>query len=257
SEYDMMLMEYAGEVIPALSRAVSGETFAPYFAGFLTPLLNKMKPNCTIAEKSFAVGVIAESIQGLGRACSPFVARLLPLLMKASRDRDTEVRSNAIFGLGVLAEHGGEVVHEHYPRLLSLLSNLLSQETCTRATDNVCGAVARMVMANPGGVPVGQVLPVLIRSLPLNEDVEEYQTVFRCLSFIHERDPQQVLQLMGDIVRASGTLLGNSDVPEDARDTMVTLLRNLYSRCPDKFQSAKRSLPPEAQALLEAAVSSS
>ncbi|XP_015272173.1 PREDICTED: importin-4 isoform X2 [Gekko japonicus] len=257
SEYDSMLIEYAGEVIPALARAVSGETFAPYFAGFLPLLLNKMKPTCSVAEKSFAVGIIAESIQGLGRSSSPFVARLLPLLVKATRDRDMEVRSNAIFGLGVLAEHGGEVTHEHYPRLLGLLSSLLSQEQSSRAADNVCGAVARMVMANPRGVPVGQVLPVLLRSLPLKEDLEEYKTVFHCLSFTYERDPQQVLQLMGDIVQASGIVLGTSDVPAAARNSLVTLLRDLSIGCPDKFQSAKRSLPPEAQALLEAALGSS
>lgn len=37
-----MLIEYAGEAIPILAEAAGGETFAPYFAGFLPLLLNKM-----------------------------------------------------------------------------------------------------------------------------------------------------------------------------------------------------------------------
>ncbi|XP_060111390.1 importin-4 [Heteronotia binoei] len=257
AEYDTMLIEYAGEVIPVLAGAVGGEAFAPYFAGFLPLLLNRMKSTSCPAEKSFAVGIIAEAIQGLGRASSPFVARLLPLMMKATHDADLEVRSNAIFGLGVLAEHGGEVTYEQYPRLLSLLTKLSSQDRSNRAADNICGAVARMIMANPGGVPVGLALPGLLRALPLREDLEEYKTVFRCLCVTYERDPQQVLQMMGDVMQASRTVLGLSDLPAAARSSLVTLLRNLSSRFPDEFQSAKLALPLEGRALVEAAVSSS
>ncbi|KAH0626147.1 hypothetical protein JD844_000940, partial [Phrynosoma platyrhinos] len=213
AEYDAMLIEYAGEVIPALAEAAGGETFAPYFAGLLPLLLNKMKPSSSFSDKSFAVGTMAETIQGLGQASSAFVPRLLPLLMGAARDVDKEVRSNAVFGLGVLAEHGGQPMHEHYPKLLGLLSNIISQEQNSRVADNVCGAVARMVIANPGGVPIGQVFPVLLHALPLKEDYEEYQTIFRCINFIHKHDPQQVLQQVGEIVRASSTVLGNKHVP--------------------------------------------
>nr|XP_056719335.1 importin-4 [Euleptes europaea] len=257
AEYDAMLIEYAGEAIPVFAKAVSGETFAPYFAGFLHLLIKKTKPSCSASDKSFAVGMIAETIQGLGRSCIPFVPRLLPLLMEAARDQDTEVRSNAIFGLGVLVEHGGEVMYEQYPKLLGLLSSLINQERKDRLIDNVCAAVARMMMTNPGGVPIGQVFPVLLRNLPLTEDLEEYKTVFSCISFIYEREPQQVLQLMGDIVRVSGSVLGNNDVPAAARNALATILRTLFSRCPAEFQSAALSLPPEARTLLEAAVSSS
>uniref|UniRef100_A0A803TKJ0 Importin 4 n=1 Tax=Anolis carolinensis TaxID=28377 RepID=A0A803TKJ0_ANOCA len=121
AEYDAMLIEYAGEVIPALAAAAGGETFAPYFAGFLPLLLNKM------VNKSFAVGTVAETIQGLGQASSAFVPRLLPLLMGAARDTDKEVRSNAVFGLGVLAEHGREPMHE-YPFLQLDCSGGMSQD---------------------------------------------------------------------------------------------------------------------------------
>lgn len=66
-----------------------------------------------MAEKSFAVGTLAESIQGLGAASAQFVSRLLPVLLSATREADPEVRSNAIFGLGVLAEHGGRPAQEY------------------------------------------------------------------------------------------------------------------------------------------------
>lgn len=38
AEYDAMLLEHAGEAIPALAAVAGGDAFAPFFAGFL-PLL--------------------------------------------------------------------------------------------------------------------------------------------------------------------------------------------------------------------------
>ena len=147
-----MLLEHAGEAIPALAAAAGGDAFAPFFAGFLPLLLCKtvsalssgfephsasvscthsptpsqsqadlhfsphQKQGCTVAEKSFAVGTLAESIQGLGAASAQFVSRLFPALLSTARETDPEVRSNAIFGLGVLAEHGGRPAQE-YPQL--------------------------------------------------------------------------------------------------------------------------------------------
>lgn len=92
-----------------------GDSFAPFFAGFLPLLVCKTKQGCTVAEKSFAVGTLAETIQGLGAASAQFVSRLLPVLLSTAREADPEVRSNAIFGLGVLAEHGGHPAQEHFP----------------------------------------------------------------------------------------------------------------------------------------------
>ncbi|XP_026548730.1 importin-4-like, partial [Notechis scutatus] len=150
------------------------------------------RPSCSTADKSFAVGIIAETVQGLERASSSFVLYLLPMLLGASHDEDQEVCSNAVFGLGVLVEHGREATFEHYPKILALLSNLISQKKDNRVIDNVCGAIARMIMTNPGGMPVEQVFPVLLRALPLREDFEEYKTVYRCITFIYENDPSQV-----------------------------------------------------------------
>lgn len=41
AEYDAMLLEHAGEAIPALAAVAGGDTFAPFFAGFLPLLLCK------------------------------------------------------------------------------------------------------------------------------------------------------------------------------------------------------------------------
>nr|XP_048676131.1 importin-4 isoform X3 [Caretta caretta] len=256
AEYDAMLLEYAGEGIPALAAAAGGDTFAPYFAGFLPLLLNKMKPSCSVAERSFAVGTLAETLGGLGRATAPFVPRLLPAFLRAARDPDPEVRSNGIFALGVLAEHGGEALLPHYPKILALLAGGSTQESSARVRDNVCGAVARMVLSQPQALPLSQVFPALLRSLPLTEDFEENKTVFRCISFLYENAPQQVLQQVGEVVRASSTVLGTDHLPADAQVSLLSLLRHLSDRCPMEFQAALLALPPDASAQIRGALSS-
>ncbi|XP_074838563.1 importin-4-like isoform X1 [Carettochelys insculpta] len=256
AEQDAMLLEYAGEALPALAVAAGGDAFAPYFAGFLPLLLNKLKPSCSVAERSFAVGTLAEAVVGLGRATAPFVPRLLPPFLGAARDPDPEVRSNGVFALGVLAEHGGDVLLPQYPKVLALLAGGSAQEPNARVRDNVCGAVARMILSQPQALPLGQVFPALLRSLPLTEDFEENKTVFRCISFLYEHDPQQVLQQLGEVVRVSSVVLGTEQLPADAQASLLSLLRHLCARCPLEFQAALQALPPDASARISGALSS-
>lgn len=75
---------------------------------------------------------MAESVISLSGAVVQFVPQLLPALISGAQDKDDEVRSNSVFGLGVLAEHGGASMHK-YPSeivyisysLLILYSNIL------------------------------------------------------------------------------------------------------------------------------------
>ncbi|XP_074838416.1 importin-4-like isoform X2 [Carettochelys insculpta] len=216
----------------------------------------EQKPSCSVAERSFAVGTLAEAVVGLGRATAPFVPRLLPPFLGAARDPDPEVRSNGVFALGVLAEHGGEVLLPQYPKVLALLAGGSAQEPNARVRDNVCGAVARMILSQPQALPLGQVFPALLRSLPLTEDFEENKTVFRCISFLYEHDPQQVLQQLGEVVRVSSVVLGTEQLPADAQVSLLSLLRHLCARCPLEFQAALQALPPDASARISGALSS-
>ncbi|XP_076983214.1 importin-4 isoform X3 [Tamandua tetradactyla] len=217
AEYDAMLLEHAGETIPALAAAAGGDTFAPFFAAFLPLLLCKTKQGCTVAEKSFAVGTLAESIQGLGAASAQFVSRLLPVLLSATREADPEVRSNAIFGLGVLAEHGGRPAQEHFPKLLGLLLPLLARERHDRVRDNICGALARLLMASPTRKP----------------------------------EPQ-VVDVAPELLRICSLVLADDKIPPDTKAALLLLLTFLAKRHADNFQTALGLLPGDKAQELQA-----
>uniref|UniRef100_A0A6I8QP31 Importin 4 n=1 Tax=Xenopus tropicalis TaxID=8364 RepID=A0A6I8QP31_XENTR len=256
AELACRLIENAGEGIPLLATAVGGSTFAPYFGEFLPLLLNKTKSSCTSAEKSFAGGILAESSEALGPAVVQFVPRIFPALLSLARDQHEEVRRNAIFGLGVLAENGGPAMHQHYPKLLSLLSSVFCSEQKRQVLDNVCGAVSRMVLAHAEGVPIEQVLPVMIRSLPLKDDLEENSAVFKCIVFIYERAPQQVIAQLKDLTRTFAHVLGTKEIKPDTEETIIHLLRNMAQRFPQDLHAALLTLPEEASAKLKAVIGS-
>uniref|UniRef100_A0A8C0JSB1 Importin 4 n=1 Tax=Canis lupus dingo TaxID=286419 RepID=A0A8C0JSB1_CANLU len=252
AEYDAMLLEHAGEAIPALAAAVGGDTFAPFFASFLPLLLCKTKQGCTVAEKSFAVGTLAESIQGLGGASAQFVSRLLPVLLSTAREADPEVRSNAIFGLGVLAEHGGRPAQEYFPKLLGLLLPLLARERHDRVRDNICGALARLLMAGPTRKPEPQVLAALLHALPLKEDLEEWVTIGHLFSFLYQSSPDQVVDVAPELLRICILILADDKIPADTKAALLLLLTFLARQHTDSFHLALGSLPGDKAQELQA-----
>ncbi|XP_025774865.1 importin-4 [Puma concolor] len=252
AEYDAMLLEHAGEAIPALAAAAGGDAFAPFFAGFLPLLLCKTKQGCTVAEKSFAVGTLAESIQGLGGASAQFVSRLLPVLLSTAREADPEVRSNAIFGLGVLAEHGGRPAQEHFPKLLGLLLPLLARERHDRVRDNICGALARLLMASPTRKPEPQVLAALLHALPLKEDLEEWVTIGHLFSFLYQSSPDQVVDVAPELLRICSLILADNKIPPDTKAALLLLLTFLARQHTDSFHSALGLLPGDKAQELQA-----
>uniref|UniRef100_A0A4W4GAF9 Importin N-terminal domain-containing protein n=1 Tax=Electrophorus electricus TaxID=8005 RepID=A0A4W4GAF9_ELEEL len=255
AEYDAMLQEFAGEGIPILASAVPAETFYPHLNDLLPLIMNKAKSSCTVADRSFSVGTLGETLQSLvnvqgGRAVAGRLSnRLLPVLVAGVKDSDAEVRNNSVFGLGALAEAAGPIISSNYPMMLSLFSNLLVKESDRRVIDNLCAALCRMIMSHMDGVPLEQVLPALLVRLPLQEDMEENKTVYSCLAFLYSRNP------------CSGVWCFNfffiCSCPLDTQNTLVTMLRDVAHRYSQEFESAVMSLSVEQRTKLTAALARS
>ncbi|KAF7708017.1 importin-4 [Silurus meridionalis] len=260
AEYDAMLQEFAGEGIPVLASAVPAETFYSHLNDLLPLIINKAKSSCTVADRSFSVGTLSETLHSLagvsgGRAVAGKLSnRLLPVLVAAVRDGDAEVRNNAVFGLGALAQAAGPIISSDYPMMLSLFSNLLLKEPDRRVIDNLCAALCRMIMSHTEGVPLEQVLPALLERLPLKEDLEENKTVYSCLAFLYSHNPALLVSHVKPILCASAHVLGTKDIDADTQNTLVMLLRDINERYTQEFESAVMSLPAEQRTKMAAAV---
>ncbi|XP_006794796.1 importin-4 [Neolamprologus brichardi] len=263
AEYDAMLQEFAGEGIPLVAASVPADNFFPFLNDLLPFIMNKAKSSCTVADRSFSVGTIAEilhalmSVSGGRGAAGRLSNRLLPVLVAGAKDSDPEVRNNSVFGLGCLAQAAGPIVVSDYPMMLSVFSNLLSKESDLRVIDNLCAALCRMIMSNVDAVPLEQVLPALVARLPLKEDQEENNTVFSCLAMLYTHSPALVVNLMKPIVAASSHVLGNKDVDKESQNISVALMQKFAQNHSAEFQAAVTSLPAEQRDSLSAAITAS
>ena len=71
-------------------------------------LLKKKKKHATISERSFFIGVIAESIQPLcsGAVLCPPLPHLLQMFDCMCQDTEDDCRNDAVFGLGEMCAVG-------------------------------------------------------------------------------------------------------------------------------------------------------
>uniref|UniRef100_A0A8C9U2N3 Importin 4 n=1 Tax=Scleropages formosus TaxID=113540 RepID=A0A8C9U2N3_SCLFO len=191
AEYEAILQEFAGEGIPLLASAVPADTFYPYLNELLPFIMNKTKSSCTVAQRSFSLGMLAEIAHSLGlvsggrAVAGRLSSRLLPVMVSGVRDRDPEVRNNSVFGLGALAQAAGPLLTE-YPyteHLVGMCVFLLIRHVAW------CCTFLHIfyIFCSPF-----QVFPALLSHLPLKKDLEENKTVFGCLAFLYNHNPSLV-----------------------------------------------------------------
>ncbi|WAR12428.1 IPO4-like protein [Mya arenaria] len=255
AEFDGMLIESAGDVIPVMAKLVGGENFLAFFAGFLPDLLKRMRQTSSTAEKSFAVGTLGETIDAVGPSISMYAETLYPVFIKMIRDEDDEVRSNSVYSLGVLMSICAQKLHGHIPEVLKLLFGVLGNEKNGRVIDNVCAATCRLTLASPAQVPVDVVTPVIIKCLPLKEDQEENLTVYRCLTHLYSQGNQQVITGIPEILKAIASCLGTDKFKPEVEKLTIDFVKDVAGKYPEAFRNLKTSLTPDMSAKLDTCLS--
>jgi len=165
---------------------VMGPNFSQYLPQFIPPILEFAKSSRPASDKAMAMGCFGEICQESGASIAPYWQTLYPALMSCLVDSDDNVKRNSVFFAGVCCEGLGETIVPHYPELLQVISPIFAidvskSDASAAAVDNAAAAVSRMIMTCPTAVPINQVLPVLLRSLPLKNDMTENETVYKCL----------------------------------------------------------------------------
>ena len=180
SEDDWLLIESAFDALTAIAAAL-GPQFAKLWKEF-EKLLQGYASGTEATQRSAAVGAIADVIRGMQEGVTPFTGDLLQLLLHRLSDEDPLTKSNAAFAMGLLVEHSEDhnTIVKAYNTILSKLEPLLEASTA-RQPDNAAGCVSRMIAKHRESVPLNEVLPALISLLPLREDFEENEPVYRMI----------------------------------------------------------------------------
>lgn len=180
SEYDWLIVDTALDTVIGLALSL-GETFSQLWKIFEKPI-TKYASSSEAIERSTSMGVIAECVRAMKSEVTPFTASLLKLLLHRMSDEDPETKSNAAYAVGVLQEYStnDQEILGSYNAILTKLEPLLHMNGA-RAKDNAAGCVSRMIMKHQDRVPIEAVLPALVELLPLKEDFEENEPVFKMI----------------------------------------------------------------------------
>ncbi|OWF34795.1 Importin-4 [Mizuhopecten yessoensis] len=251
AEFDGMLIESAGDVLPLMAKLIGGPEFLPFFSSFLQDLVKRLKETSAVSEKSFAVGTLAEIVQACGTSIVPFTDTLYPLFMKMVKDEDDEVRSNSVFAVGVLLATSGETLFSRYPEVLKCLFDAMSKAENPRLLDNICAATCRMIMANKAGVPMSQVVPVVMQCLPLKEDFEENETVYKCLYELYSSCNEEILKQTPKLLEVVSQVLGSEGLKDETQSMLIQMVKMIQKQFPEDFKAITKSLPPEQGSKLE------
>jgi hypothetical protein len=206
-----------------------------------------------VPDRSFAIGTIAELLDGLGgHTCK--LLELYPLFLKTMSDEDDEVCSNAIYGMGLLMANGVPDSQSHYHEVLGTLFATAQTRRDARILDNISAAICRMILAHPQGVPLDQVVPVLLENLPLKEDMEEVETVYTCFLKLFSTDNPVMMNNLPAALRVIAQDLPSPHLSQEVKTQLVQLLKLLNAHHVDRLQAALPHLTPDLISSLNSAL---
>ncbi|KAH8372416.1 hypothetical protein KR093_011406, partial [Drosophila rubida] len=268
SEYDEMLIENAGNLLPQFGKTLSPEIFSMYFgrlfsffvnklvinyrsSSFLIRVIinnyqfqNKAKKNDVSEHRTFVYGVLAESFQSLGNCVPTYFDTICPMFIGGASDSEAKARQNCYYGLGELVLHGEEKSFESFPAILQALSGAIASEKNPSALDNICGAVARMIVTNHNLVPIQQVLPVFLANLPLREDMDEIEMVIKAFEVLYMQARPAIVDFLEQImVNLIHALHKNQISDQESKVRVVAFLKEISTQFPDKYNNVANSSP--------------
>lgn len=124
------------------------------------------------------------------------------------------------------------------------LSQAVAKETEPAALDNICGAIARLIVTNCSLVPLDQVLPVLLQHLPLREDFDENSSIFKCFKLLYIQARDALVPSMEQVLAIAIHILYKKEfVDQDTFDNALGLLKEIRESYPDKFSAVANSNP--------------
>lgn len=126
-----------------------------------------------------------------------------------------------------------------YPQILAALSSMVGKETHGGILDNICGTLARLIIANSSLVPIKDVLPVFISYLPLRQDYVENEHVFKSLELLYRQGNEILLQFLERVILTALTVLQkNQYSKEEVREQVFAFVRQVRQDFPEKFNNA-------------------
>jgi len=210
---------------------VMGQQFAPFVERFLPPICAFAKSSRPPSDRAMAMGCLGEIVQEVeGGVSAHWDTVFLPAVLAGLADEELNVKRNSAFCVGACCSGFGPLAVPSYPTLLQSLSplfaiNATGNDAAGACIDNAVAAVCRMIMASPENMPIGQVLPPLLKNLPLKSDYSENKTVYDCvLGLVDMKHPDIVANGEALTVALRAAVLPDAEVSDEIKARVTAAL---------------------------------
>ncbi|XP_023577636.1 ran-binding protein 6 isoform X2 [Octodon degus] len=184
-ECDVYILTKVSDILHSLFSTYK-EKILPWFEQLLPLIVNLICSSRPWPDRQWGLCIFDDIIEH----CSPTSFKYVeyfrwPMLLNM-RDNNPEVRQAAAYGLGVMAQFGGDdyrsLCSEAVPLLVKVIKCANSKtKKNVIATENCISAIGKILKFKPNCVNVDEVLPHWLSWLPLHEDKEE---AIQTLSFL-------------------------------------------------------------------------
>ncbi|XP_052844882.1 importin-4 isoform X1 [Drosophila gunungcola] len=247
SEFNETLIENAANLLPMFGHTLQPETFSLYFGRllqFYVQKLAKAKKQDMPEHRAYIYGALADCFKLLRKHTVTYFDVVCPLFIAGTKDSDPKARQNSYYALGEIVISAEEKSFESYPAILQALSDAIARETNDSAMDNICGAVARLIVTNHSAVPLGHVLPVFLNHLPLKEDVVENDVIQKAFRVLYLQARPSIENFLGQMLIITIESLYKKQMTDDKTiESALCFIKEIREHYPDKFNEVSNSSP--------------
>lgn len=174
------------------------EKVLPWFEQILPLIVNLICPHRPWADKQWGLCIFDDVIEHCSPTSFKYAEYFLRPMLQYVCDNSPEVRQAAAYGIGVMAQFGGENYRPFCTEAIPLLVGVIQMEGSKtkeniNATENCISAVGKVMKCRPECVNVTEILPHWLSWLPLHEDKEEAVHTFNYLCDLIESNNPIVL----------------------------------------------------------------
>ncbi|OWF47177.1 importin-5-like [Mizuhopecten yessoensis] len=260
---DVYILSKIADIIHALF-GTHKEEFLPIFEqlmGYFVRLLGAERP---WPDKQWGLCIWDDVVEHCGPHSVKYQEYFLQSMMTYLTEKSAEVRQAAAYGVGVMAQFGGDVYAQACAEAIPLLLKMI-QDPESRAvenvnpTENAISAVTKICKYNSSRINLNEILGAWITWLPVWEDEDEAAHIYGYLCDLIEINHPVILgennKNLPQIVCIIGEALHKEAVSseEDVFQRLLNIVRQVQSN-PELFQVCVQLLTQDQQQALSEAL---
>lgn len=187
---DVFLLSKVADILRSLLTCYK-EEFFPHFDKLLNHFTRLLGPDRAWPDHQWGLCVFDDVIEYGGPACERYRACFMERLLALLESPSAEVRQAASYGVGVLAQFGGEGFVAECARAVPVLVAMIEAPDSRApervfATENAISAVSKVLLWRCQAVNAQELIPRWFSWLPVWEDDEENPHVYGLLCSLLE-----------------------------------------------------------------------